>query len=278
MNYIYKLSHMIACLLLMIQIGTAQETHSNQIVESTSAQEIKNNQIVESISAQKGKNNQMTQSGATQEIQNERVFEGKGLYGYMNGGSDLYYEYNFKKLTVREFLIAGHKYTMEIYEMDCPKNAYGLYSIHIFKPLRVDSLVIGGFDCLSQYELQAAIGNEYISIVFTDGAPASQEAENLMSGYLKKRKDSLLSDNNMTTNSVEERNNREFSSKGFIPKEIKTLAKPFSGRLKYAGGPLALSNIDEETADKYPDIGSTYGIWIYSVPGQPDIIIKEAYR
>ena len=45
---------------------------------------------------------------SAQEIKSERLFEGKGLYGYMNGGSDLYYEYNFIKLTVKGIAIFTH--------------------------------------------------------------------------------------------------------------------------------------------------------------------------
>ena len=35
-------------------------------------------------------------------IEKERTFVGTGLYGFMNGGSDLYLEYGFEKLTTRD--------------------------------------------------------------------------------------------------------------------------------------------------------------------------------
>lgn len=210
---------------------------------------------------------------SAQEIKSERLFEGKGLYGYMNGGSDLYYEYNFIKLTVKEIAYEGHKYTMEIYSMDCPKNAYGLYSIHIFKPLRIDTLIAGGFDCLSQYELQAAAGDEYISIVFTEGLPAAKGADSLLLKYLKSKQNNLQKETDYSSTKKE----LLTAENSLFPPEIRTLSKPFSGRLKYARGPLALSNIDEESADKYPDIGTSYGIWIYSEQGKEDILIKENF-
>lgn len=186
-----------------------------------------------------------------QDIIREREFIGEGLYGFMNGGSDLFYEYGFQKLTVTELTFEGFKYSLEVYRMDCPLNAYGIYSIHVFKPLSVDSLVVGGFDCLSKYQLQAAYGDEYISIVFTDGAKAAAGAEKLLAMHISEKNASAVSGESSTL-------------PDFFPEEVLKYNKPFSGRLRYVCGEISLANIDDTLLDLYPEVGSTYGLWIDS--------------
>lgn len=42
--------------------------------------------------------------------------------------------------------------------MPSPEDAFGIYSLHIFKCERTD--VLGCIDCLSPYQLQAVVGNK----------------------------------------------------------------------------------------------------------------------
>ena len=57
------------------------------------------------------------------EVKRERVFTGEGLYGYMNGGADLYLEYGVYKLTARDLIYKGEEYMLEIYELPSPEDA-----------------------------------------------------------------------------------------------------------------------------------------------------------
>lgn len=57
------------------------------------------------------------------------VYTGEALFEYIDGGAELYLEYNFKQVAIREYSNdAGSSLTIEVYEMDSPENAYGLYS------------------------------------------------------------------------------------------------------------------------------------------------------
>lgn len=57
------------------------------------------------------------------------VYTGEELFDYINGGAELYLEFNFKQVGVQEYRNdAGSSLVVEVYEMDSPKNAYGLYS------------------------------------------------------------------------------------------------------------------------------------------------------
>ncbi len=170
------------------------------------------------------------------EVKNERVFSGTALYGFMNGGSDLYYEYGFKDLVSREIVYKGEEFTVDIYTMDTPLDAFGIYSIHAYKCLRADSL--GRFDCLSKYQLQAVDGNAYVSIVFQSGSSAARKAaDELYRMYVTDGKTGIS-----------------------IPKQLSYIAKPYSGTVKYAKGRLGVDHIQSTLIDLLNDMVS-YEIW-----------------
>lgn len=98
------------------------------------------------------------------EILRERSFKGKALYGFMNGGSDLYYEYGFVKLDALDVIYKGEEFSVEVYEMDSPENAFGIYSIHAFDFFLRDTVF--KYCNFSDYLAQAVIGNYYYSIVY----------------------------------------------------------------------------------------------------------------
>ncbi|UCD55955.1 MAG: hypothetical protein JSV16_08835, partial [Candidatus Hydrogenedentota bacterium] len=57
------------------------------------------------------------------------IFSGVALSDYINGGAEAYFAYGFREVAVREFLDpADVRLTVEIYEMDRPENAYGVFS------------------------------------------------------------------------------------------------------------------------------------------------------
>lgn len=80
------------------------------------------------------------------EVKRERIFTGTGLYGFMNGGAEQFLEYGVTRLTARDVVYKGENYSVEIYEMPSAEDAFGIYSLHIFKCQRADML--GCIDCL----------------------------------------------------------------------------------------------------------------------------------
>ena len=161
-------------------------------------------------------------SGQEPEIKRERVFPGEGLYGFMNGGADLYLEYGCKSLVNRDIIYKGEAFTIDIYEMPTREDAYGIYSMHVFRCRYADSL--GTINCFSPYQLQAVVDNFYVSIVFPSGSTRAQQiAGELIPLYISS----------------------EQSSMPDIPKEIATLP-PFSGIVKYLRGPLSLPHASRD--------------------------------
>ena len=151
------------------------------------------------------------------EVKRERVFVEKGLYGFMNGGADLYLEYGVKKLTTRDLVYKEEEYTLDIYEMPTPEDAFGIYSVHIFKCIEAD--VNDEINCLSTYQLQKVVGNCYVSLVFTSGSEkARTNANELILRY---------------TSGIE-------GGKIVFPEQIST-SGAYSGVLKFLRGPISLS-------------------------------------
>ncbi len=97
------------------------------------------------------------------DIKSEKIYTRESLFGYMNGGAELYLEYGFDRLAVTEIDIDDTGYKLEVYKMDDRAAAFGIYSVSVF---RCDtSGHIGNYSCQSAYQLQFCKGPYYISIV-----------------------------------------------------------------------------------------------------------------
>ncbi|MDD4514988.1 DUF6599 family protein [Massilibacteroides sp.] len=150
-------------------------------------------------------------------VKRERVFTGTGLYGFMNGGADLFLEYGVQKLTTRDLVYLDEEYILDIYEMPTPEDAFGIYSVHTFKCIEADRGE--GINCLSAYQLQCVIGNQYVSLVFTSGSDkAKANADQVMAFF------------------TADLNKDEVS----FPEQI-AIPKPYSGVVKFLRGQISLS-------------------------------------
>ena len=168
----------------------------------------------------------------------ERTFVGTGLYGFMNGGADLFLEYGVQKLVTRDFVYQEEEYTLDIYEMPTPEDAFGIYSMHVFKCTQTD--VGNEINCLSPYQLQAVIGNCYITLVFASNSErARMNANGLIRHY---------------TAGIE----KKYIS---LPEELPANLS-FSGVLKFLRGPISLSNAQFSLTTLLKDV-SFDGIWLF---------------
>jgi hypothetical protein len=57
-----------------------------------------------------------------------RLYDGNKLFDYMDGGAELYYEYGFEQACVQRYKAKEGEATAEIYQMDAPPHAYGVYT------------------------------------------------------------------------------------------------------------------------------------------------------
>ncbi|MDF9828895.1 DUF6599 family protein [Parabacteroides sp. PF5-6] len=175
-------------------------------------------------------------------ITRERVFTGAGLYGFMNGGADLYLEYEVYRLTNRDIEYKGEKYTVDIYELPTPEDAYGIYSMNVFRCERADTLDC--IDCLSPYQLQAVDGNKFISVVFPSGSNAAKQlADEVLRQYQPMKGE----------------------TKPAIPKALID-KPPYSAVVKYLRGPLSVSAASKSLSDLLQEIPYK-GVWFKAEKG-----------
>lgn len=170
------------------------------------------------------------------EVKRERTFTGSGLYGFMNGGAEQFLEYGVSRLVARDVVYEGQEYTIEIYDMPTPEDAFGIYSLHVFRCQRADTL--GCIDCLSPYQLQAVVGNKYVSVVFPSGSAAARNrVDELIRHYLP----------------MDGNDNPQ------IP-ELLAFLSPYSGKLKFLRGPIGISGVSTSLMHYLEGISYT-GVW-----------------
>lgn len=55
------------------------------------------------------------------------VFQKNDLYGYIDGGAELFHEFGFENLTVQSYFQGAAELTLEVYQMQNPTAALGIY-------------------------------------------------------------------------------------------------------------------------------------------------------
>lgn len=108
------------------------------------------------------------------EFTNVRTFNGSSLFGYMDGGAELYLEYGFSALLVMNINFMDGKYKTEIYKMNQPEEAFGIYSVSKFRCL--DMPPLSKFTCRTKFQLQICKGHYYISIINGTGSSSDSTA------------------------------------------------------------------------------------------------------
>jgi len=170
-------------------------------------------------------------------IKKETKFTGEGLYGFMNGGADLYLEYGFSELIYRELTYRGEDFSVELYKMRSPEDAFGIHSVLSFRCISADSL--DRIDCLTKYQLQAVSGDYFISVVFSAGTlNARAGAYEIIAKYLPKSE-------------------LKINFPDFVQQKEKVTSNLF-----YCSGNLGLSNLPSAISSLMDGI-SAYKLWYY---------------
>ena len=103
-----------------------------------------------------------------------RVFSSSALFGYINGGAELYLEYGFTTVLVTEIEYLQGKYKIEIYKMNGPEEAFGIFSVSRYRCL--DMPALAEFTCRTKYQLQICKGPYYITIINGTGSKSDSIA------------------------------------------------------------------------------------------------------
>jgi hypothetical protein len=106
------------------------------------------------------------------EVVSTQQFVGKGLYGYIDGGADLYHEYGFERVAVQEVRFNDEQYWVEASRMSDPPAALGIFTVSRGNCGPLDSL--SRFSCFSPYSVQWALSKYFLRIANSTGSPAAQ--------------------------------------------------------------------------------------------------------
>ncbi|MGE5412070.1 MAG: DUF6599 family protein, partial [Clostridiales bacterium] len=115
-------------------------------------------------------------------------YDQKTLWGYIDGGADIYLEYGFDKMIIEEITQQNHHFKVEIYKMKNPEAAFGIYSVSKADCPLSDSLA--EYCCITSYQTTAFKAEYFISVINDSGDKESiQLGKKLASIVLGKIKD-----------------------------------------------------------------------------------------
>jgi len=105
-------------------------------------------------------------------ITSQKTYEGEALYGFIDGGAELYMAYGFDKLVRQELELNGEKFTLLIYRLADPQSAFGIYSLFRYK---CDSSArLTRTECTSDYVYIAERDKFYYSVINQTGSKSAR--------------------------------------------------------------------------------------------------------
>ncbi len=104
------------------------------------------------------------------------------LFGYMNGGAELYLEYGFDRLLMTEMYYKDNQINAEVYRMKEIPGAFGIYSVSTYGCNEAESLA--NYYCQNSYQVQFCKANYYVSIINHSGSKEGIEIARKIAGLL----------------------------------------------------------------------------------------------
>jgi hypothetical protein len=114
----------------------------------------------------------------TNEIPNSQItrtdfYNGDELFGYIDGGADLYLEYGFSKLAVQEIIRKNETVKIEYFRMKTAEAAYGIFSISKNNCTVLANIKV--FNCVSPHQILFTSGRNFASVTNTSGSIEAQK-------------------------------------------------------------------------------------------------------
>jgi len=149
-------------------------------------------------------------------------YEGEDLYAYIDGGAEIYQEYGFRRVILQDYKNAkGKSVSLEIFEMETPAAAFGMFSFKRSGSGKVVTLGAGAE--LEAYYLNFWKGRFLVTLTGFDEAPETVDGLTAVAGIV----DSKIRDSGDVPGLV-----GALPAKGLRP-----------GSVKYLKGLLGLNNI-----------------------------------
>ena len=115
-----------------------------------------------------------------------QFFEGEDLFIYIDGGAEIYFEYGFGRVIVQDYRDeAGGRLSLEIFEMNSPESAYGMFT---FKSSpRGKALALGDECQLADYYLNLCKGRYLVTITGLDQDSTPRDGLVSLAGLVEKK-------------------------------------------------------------------------------------------
>lgn len=164
------------------------------------------------------------------------IYYADNLWEYINGAADVYLNYDFQKVVTLTYDGNPKKsLTIDIYEHDTPRNAFGIYSQE--KPDEGNFLEIGTQGYYDKGILNFYFGNYYVKLMGFDlGDDEKQFLESTAEKLAGRLKGEAI-----TPKAVE-----CFPDKGKVPNSERYIAKDFLGRRTLHSAFVADYDVDNE--------------------------------
>jgi hypothetical protein len=101
-------------------------------------------------------------------------FKGKELYDYIDGGAEIFYEYGFAQVIAQRYVLGDKSITVDIYEMDHPKAAFGIFSVQ--RDSEMPALAVGDEGTASDTLARFYQEHFYVVITANKSAPDMKQA------------------------------------------------------------------------------------------------------
>jgi len=107
-------------------------------------------------------------------VDNLRVFTKADLYGYIDGGAELFLEFGFDQLTLQKYRSGSHEVAVEIYRMTDPAAATGVYLMKRGK--ETPDATFRARHTINRHQLMFVRDRYYVTINNLSGADQMQGA------------------------------------------------------------------------------------------------------
>jgi len=126
---------------------------------------------------------QLGKSGIAR-IDEVQLFVGDSLYEYINGGAEMYYQYNFVEMATTHYRQGGSELVADIYRFADPNDAFGMFSA--LRPDQPETVPFGVAGFTAGPTVIFVKGEFMVNLVGYDQSPATVSAVHAAAEVLEK--------------------------------------------------------------------------------------------
>lgn len=163
-------------------------------------------------------------------VSSPQYYDGSQLYGYINGGAEVYREFGFDKVAAQTLENDGHEVQVDVYRMKSASAAFGVFSIA--RSRCGGTLKSARWSCVNDNQVQFCKGPYFVNITVMDRAAQSRDASRRAAEILLSRM-----------------KEKDFTLPGGL------IASADASAPRYVRGPLALAQTEADWLPLFEGIG-----------------------